>query len=1033
MSSCLYSSSRPPCSGARGWLGGSPPSRVDSGLEGMVAAKQEDEEEVSFAKGPATDAGFRTLDSKDWARIESISPPTRAVGKMMCAEAERLVKESHDGGLHTPRRHEGGMRLFDIPLWQKHLEAWAGSSGRSSAAIQEKNGEKSGGKKGQAKKSEETTAMSSSLLPKSKQQISRRTQILGAVNEKTYRADEATIRDAGNTTTLLPPRPDAFGWRLEPWAVALQRWLLQAEDKTSTKTTTTAAVATVAAVSLIDRVVSGQNAIAFLEDAHLSPSAQSVCDWLREAVASLVRTHTLRSFCARLVEEERYMTRPSFLGAQKLRLYPEQVQVATAILRTLRSRLVEVSSGSSGSFCSSGRALFLRFSTPPSTGKSSAAAYIGSVYLNFWQLDVEALPRTTCPRAIPSFVVYSCYSNAVRLDVAKACVGSCVPFAIVTDNVACPSYNCYHGRPGKKDPPPQGVKGRVEYSLRLMERCDRRPVVLVCDTISAINFLAFRRTGESLTSSQTLGRCVGDVLLLDEPTAYLDEAKHHHHQHRHAEEEDGTEVAARMASQVPAQHADLLRLAPPVTVLMSATLPTLDEMRGITGAFRARFEGAEFLNVESSRLASPCTIVDAKGTAYAPHQIIRAPARDLRRTVEENTHVLRFYSPRALQCLLDDISSFSPALRQQHEDDNNDANGDNDYQAAQDMIRRGEPLSISSFALVRTCALNLLRALPDTATLWRRDLRYERPQLQTMCSTSAVKYSGSSIVISETNEEFALGALPELLKGIERLERRLKAYEVARAQEQDVVQHVPSSSGRDRRGGNGGAAAAAAADGAVGARDGRTAEKHTRLERQRDADASRVQALWPLEACVNTKAHAARFGNQLLLPFVAATAPLVDDDILHSSNAALVEGLLCGAATLESSVTDPSYVIAAMDMAERSAFSFVAAGRGMVYGVNLPCDRVIVRLRYDRCTPAILKQAVGRAGRTGKHAKSEVIFDDEDAMGMACMCPLRVPSSATEGAFFDALFVAREKGASSSAPQLGVRRTEGGGGGGGGA
>ena len=161
----------------------------------------------------------------------------------------------------------------------------------------------------------------------------------------------------------------------------------------------------------------------------------------------------------------------------------------------------------------------------------------------------------------------------------------------------------------------------------------------------------------------------------------------------------------------------------------------------------------------------------------------------------------------------------------------------------------------------------------------------------------------------------------------------------------------------------------------------------SKIERARmSAESSEPVAIWPAKACVNTREHVSRFSASLA-PHFYKTVPYVEDDILHSSNIDLVESLLCGIAILESPNMDASYAIASLDMAEAIAFSYVCAGRSMIYGVNIPSDRVIVDLTIDNCTPAILKQALGRAGRTGKFTRSEAVFTHLDVLRMALLCP----------------------------------------------
>ena len=348
------------------------------------------------------------------------------------------------------------------------------------------------------------------------------------------------------------PTVEKFGGRIEPFLVALIRWSEQ-----------------VAPGQLLDAVVS----------IHYALSSLSSHDEAHEALAAAAeRACTRAGGAASLAEQaasvvgSRYLVAPSFHGPHPLKLYPEQLKVAEEVCSAVTTQ----------------QPILLRFATPPSGGKSSAAALIGA--------SVRAAVGDKV------FVIYACFSNPVRVDVARVVLAASVPFAIVSRGLASPAFCCYFQKPKKLafgDVPPPDLEGRVAYSLRLMSKCDRRPTVLVCDLESARAF--------SLSFPQS-------VLILDELT---------------------TSSEANL---------DVMAATPAFTVVASATVPPLERMPAFVSHFFCRHPGARTADVSSKRLAVSIMAKDAQGRAYFPHQFSSDP-------IQGNGHLERFYGPKAL-CIL---------------------------------------------------------------------------------------------------------------------------------------------------------------------------------------------------------------------------------------------------------------------------------------------------------------------------------------------------------------------------------------------
>jgi hypothetical protein len=318
---------------------------------------------------------------------------------------------------------------------------------------------------------------------------------------------------------------------------------------------------------------------------------------IEEALNLALSSVTRRAALALLTGDESVLERPSFQGPAELWPYDDQQEWCAAVLDAWRQ----------------GRPLLLGYRTPPSGGKTSAAALLAALL----QIEWKALPEKKRP-----FLLYSCFSNPVRIDVARTLIAASVPFAVVTNCLASPSFRCYFGRKPRKAPPPMSLDKRLDYSLNLCFGCDRVPVVLVCDLPSA---LAFSR------------RRSGDILYLDEIMA-------------------GAEGGGGLAS-ILKVNATLLANAPRILLTASATHPSIEEMAFLADLHARKHGPIEARLVTSTRLSQNFVAADLAGSVWAPHRVSDdwpALAEALERP--EHAHLLRFYGPAALLELCPDDS-----------------------------------------------------------------------------------------------------------------------------------------------------------------------------------------------------------------------------------------------------------------------------------------------------------------------------------------------------------------------------------------
>lgn len=368
---------------------------------------------------------------------------------------------------------------------------------------------------------------------------------------KTKMEEERVAKLLSQQLPASLPRVEAYGAHVEVWVAHAVAFLLKLE-------------------SFVDRVVSLQKLLGTLEDSRAESGAAAV----RQEIARELQGKSHKETLAAVAGEETKLLDSTYRDSTRLWVYPDQERLVDVVLAATHPTLVA-------------------YRTPPSGGKTAAAALLGSVWAK--------LGRST-------FVVYACFSNAVRMDVAKTLIASETPFAIVSNGVANPSFRCYFSGKSRKrrGAVPPELSERIQYSVRLCEiDCDRRPAVMVCDMASALAWVKQRRT---------------DVLLLDEPTAKCRSALD--------------------------DNCALLAAAPRTTVLLSATVPSFERMPAVVAAFRERHGPDSRVElVESNRLSLNITCRDITGRVWAPHHVT---------TKEELPEgFLRFYSAPALLELSD--------------------------------------------------------------------------------------------------------------------------------------------------------------------------------------------------------------------------------------------------------------------------------------------------------------------------------------------------------------------------------------------
>jgi len=387
-------------------------------------------------------------------------------------------------------------------------------------------------------------------------------------------------------------------------------------------------------------------------------------------------------------------------------------------------------------------------------------------------------------------------------------------------------------------------------------------------------------------------------------------------------DEPTADLGAGMAAAVR----EILRRGPRITVLMSATMPALERLPGLVQDFARRHgEAAATVTIGSERLPMSVTALDARGLVRAPHEFGVPPD-----VIEADGHLRRFYSPQALLAL-------APAEEEL---------------CFSDLL---------SYEAVRAACLRLLRAGRRAAAPAAAPAAALR--LELFCGPQAARLPGASLLILDEPRDF-LGALELNLEGLPSLKRLVAA------------KRKPAERGERGERGN------RAERGERGERGEREGGRKQLEEEERSGWAADERGAWPRSHVVNTKEHLRRFGTLQGFPerLFRAELPLAED-VRDRGDAALVEAAFSGVLFVGGG--DAAFEAAAQTLAEHARESFVVSDRQLVFGINLPFERVVAA-----CAPlsyAEMRQLCGRAGRTGRAAKAEVVFLSEAALRAACV------------------------------------------------
>lgn len=389
------------------------------------------------------------------------------------------------------------------------------------------------------------------------------------------------------------------------------------------------------------------------------------------------------------------------------------------------------------------------------------------------------------------------------------------------------------------------------------------------------------------------------------------------------------EPTASLSREMQRQVREVLQTCPSMTVLMSATVPRFEAMPRFVQSFQRRHPGASTLSVATDRLPMSVTALDASGRVWAPHDFGVPLVK-----IEGIGHLRRFYSPAVLLRMKPEKLSYADVLS---------------YEAVREACFRTLREREAVNGEARGASGDEGELAPGAAA--------ERTSLDMtlFCTSQAAALPGASLVVMDDPQRL-LTALTPLLAKVPSL-RRLSARsdELARAK-------TWPAHGKERE----------------------ELLKSGYLEPPREGDSGLE---WPSDCVVNHREHVQRFqGSPSVLPakWHRALLPL-PRSVVETSQTSLVEAALCGVLQLGSDFGDAAFEACAQTLAEQARESYLSAGLQFIYGINLPVERVVVACRGLPFSD--MMQLCGRAGRTGRASKAEIVFMSADSLRCAMVPP----------------------------------------------
>lgn len=388
----------------------------------------------------------------------------------------------------------------------------------------------------------------------------------------------------------------------------------------------------------------------------------------------------------------------------------------------------------------------------------------------------------------------------------------------------------------------------------------------------------------------------------------------------------------------------IIQMAPSLTVISSATLPTPEDVPNLVRIFRNKNATANVVTISSDRAKIGQQIYTEFQNKYYPHLdcINRASLENVIKKVKSSPFLARMYTGSSLYYLEDLFLKISKT--------ESTVTRIEDYFSNPNMFNQE---SIENFAMsILEAVLNyedeVIKEFCSSSN-YPIENDYSDISLENLAKKDACKLSGGCLIASLTPKMFAdkwFGSWIEkcdLDEMIKEYQRKVKEFEEGKKKFDDIKNEI---------------------------------ERFKELESYQSM--GRIKFKFPENLKINTKSHLERYGKESLAMVCRKDEEaqnLVIQELEEDINLMLMSGI---GIFDESSIDNQEYHKTIRRKAKANQLAYLISKTDILYGANFPLNNIIIEKDFSLVFSInTIFQIMGRAGRMGTSWKSNCfIFED---------------------------------------------------------
>ena len=391
--------------------------------------------------------------------------------------------------------------------------------------------------------------------------------------------------------------------------------------------------------------------------------------------------------------------------------------------------------------------------------------------------------------------------------------------------------------------------------------------------------------------------------------------------------------------------AKIFFIAPPKTILVSATLPQIKDMDCYVDLFKKKYITAKVILVQSNEVKVGCEVINTSGKTIMPHNFVRTK-NDLITVVDKiknNQFLGRLYTGQILYHLANKLSTFN--------------------------IKNIEINQIFSdidnfnYNKVRDIAIEILQQLYDCDDLIIHQF-CEDPIISPIIlknikldTTDAHHFIGMTLIVSNDPVETAKKYFSNYIKDLPSAAGLIKNYKVMSDIVNDKLKKVEGGKFDSKK------------------------EKLMETCEAKETISASIQ--FPKHKQINTIHHLKKFAPNSSVNKKFVRKSLVLEQLPLDSNVPdyVLQMLFCGIGIYRGYLFDdvekfdPEYYQCVIELASHGLLAYIISDSSISYGTNYPISNLIVENSIQNRSIDSILQMMGRAGRIGVSFKAHVYVD----------------------------------------------------------